>query len=80
MNKKVLINSKEKNLKHKKIIHSTIFIFTQTFLLIASYQILENDVILINYGLFFQEKDSLQINRCQFSKMNKLLPNLAIFL
>ena len=29
------------------------------FFLIASYQILKNDVILINHGSFFQEKDSL---------------------
>ena len=45
---------------------------------IASYQILKNYVILINHGSFFQEKDSLQLNRFQFSKMNKLLPNSAI--
>ena len=56
------------------------FIFTQTFFLIASYQILKNNVILINHGSLFQEKDSLQLNRFKFSKMNKLLQNSAICL
>ena len=51
--------------------HLTNFIFTRTFFLIASYQILKNDVILINHGSFFQEKDSLELNRFQRSKMNK---------
>ena len=60
--------------------HLTNFIFTRTFSLIASYQIFRNDVILMNHGSFFQEKDSLQINRFQFSKINKLLQNSAIFL
>ena len=41
--------------------------------LIASYQILKNYAILINYKSLFQEKDSLQFNHFQFSKMNKLL-------
>ena len=50
--------------------HLTNFIFTLTFFLIASYKILRNDVILINHGSFFQEKDSLQLNRFHFSKMN----------
>ena len=37
--------------------HLTNFIFTQTFYLIASYQILKTDVILINHGSsFFREK------------------------
>ena len=40
----------------------------------------KNDVILINHGSFFQEKDSLQLKRFQFCKMNKLLPNSAIYL
>ena len=51
----------KKNLKYRKIMHSTNLIFTRTFFLIASYQI-KNDVILINHGYFFQEKDSLQFN------------------
>ena len=58
--------------------HLTFFIFNRTFYLIASYQILRNDAILINYGSFFQKKDSLQLKRFQFSRMNKLLPNSAI--
>ena len=60
--------------------HLTNSIFTRTFFLIISYQIFKNDVILINHGSFFQEKDSLQLNRFQFSKINKLLPNSAICL
>ena len=57
--------------------HLINFISSRTFFLIASYQILKNDVILINHVLFFQEKNSLQLNHFQFSKMNKLLPNSA---
>ena len=55
-------------------------IFTRTFFLISLYQIKKNDMILINHGLFFRKKNSLQLNHFQFSKMNKLLPNLAICL
>ena len=33
------------------------------FFLLASYQILKNDVILINYGSFFQEKESIFGNK-----------------
>ena len=58
----------------------TKLMITTTFFLIVSYQILKNDVILINHGSFFQEKDSLQVERFQFSKMKKLLPNSAICL
>ena len=46
----------KKNLKFRKIIQLRNFIFTQTFFLIASYQIYKNDVILINHGSFFLEK------------------------
>ena len=53
--------------------HLTNFIFTRTFFLISTYQILKNDVILVNYGTFFQKKNSLKFNRFQFSKMNTLL-------
>ena len=60
--------------------HLTNFIFNPTFFLIASYQILKNDVIPINHGSFFQENDSLQLNRFQFCKMNNLLPNSTICL
>ena len=58
--------------------HLTNFIFVRTFFLIASNQILKSDVILINHGLLFQEKDFLQLNRFQFPRMNQLLPNSAI--
>ena len=60
--------------------HSANFIFTQTFFLNASYQIFKNYVILINHGSYFQDKDSLQLNRFQFSKINELLLNSAICL
>ena len=59
--------------------HLTNFIYARTLILIASYQIFKNHGILINHGLFFQEKESLQLYRIQFSKMNNLLPNSAIF-
>ena len=59
--------------------HLTTFIFSRTFFLKASYQIFKNDMILINRP-FFQEKDSIQLNRFQCSRMNKLLPNSAICL
>ena len=70
----------KKKLKYRKIILLINFIFAPTFFLIASYQILKNYAILINYNSHFQEKDSLQLNHFQFSKMNKLLSNSAIFL
>ena len=41
---------------------------------------LKNNVILMNHESYFQEKDSLLLNRFQFSKINKLLPNSAIYL
>ena len=50
------------------------------FLIIALYQFFKNDAILINHGSFFQEKDSLHLNRFQFLKMNQLLSNSAICL
>ena len=51
----------------------TNFIFTRTFFLIASYQILKNDLILINQESFFQEKESLQLYRSQFFEINSLM-------
>ena len=39
--------------------HLRNFIFTRTLFLIASYQILQNDAILINHESFFQEKRML---------------------
>ena len=70
----------EKNLKNKKIILLINFIFAPTFFLIASYQIWKNYAILVNHGSFFQEKDSLQLNRFHFSKMKQLLSDSAICL
>ena len=57
----------KKNLKHKKIILLINFIFVPTFFLIASYQILQNDAILISHESFFHEKESSQLYRSQFS-------------
>ena len=37
-------------------------------------------MIQINQESFFQEKDSIQPSRFHISKMNKFLPNSAIFL
>ena len=51
----------------------TNFIFTRIFLLIASYQILKNDMILINHELFFQEKESSQLYRSEFMEINSLM-------
>ena len=67
------------------LFHYVIFIITffgpiDNGLSIASYQILKNYAILINYKSLFQEKDSLPLNHFQFSKMNKLLLNSAICL
>ena len=62
------------------MMHLTNFISPPTFFLITSYQNLKYDVIQINHGSVFQEKDFLQLGRLQFSKMNKLLPNSAICL
>ena len=52
--------------------HLTNFIVSRTFYLYASCQVLKNDVILINHGSFFQEKNPLLFNRFQFSEMNKI--------
>ena len=48
----------------------TNFIFAQTYFLIASSQILKNDAILMNHGSFFSKKDSLQLDRFLFLKLN----------
>ena len=56
------------------------FYFYLIFFLTFYTKFFKNYVILINHGSFYQEKDSLQLNRFQFSKMNKLLPNSAICL
>ena len=63
----------EKNLKHRKIILSKNFIFAPTFFLIASYQIFKNYAILINYESFFQRKNSPQLHRFQFLKVNSIM-------
>ena len=42
----------------------------------ASYQILKNDVILINHGSFFQEKESSQLYRSQFLEKNSLMAEI----
>ena len=45
------------------------FYFCPNFFLIASYQILQNDAILINYG----KKESSQLYRSQFLKISSLM-------
>ena len=69
----------ERNLKHKKIMQLIKFILSQLFFyrFIPNFK---NDVILINHGPLFQEKDSLQHNHFQFSKMYKLFQNSVIYL
>ena len=67
-------------MEHRKIILLINFIFARTLVLIASNQVFKYYAILIKQGLFFQEQDSLQFDRFQFSKMNKLLVNSAVFL
>ena len=49
------------------------FYFCPKFFLIAWSQIRENYEILINYGSFFQENDSLQLDHFQFLKINSFL-------
>ena len=49
------------------------FYFCRTFFIIASYQILQNDAILIKHELFFQEKESSQLCRSQFLEINFLM-------
>ena len=60
----------------RKIMLLINFIFDLTFFLIASSQIFKNDAILINHGSFYQEKDSLQIDRFQCLKMNSLMAEI----
>ena len=43
------------------------------FFFSALYQILQNYAILINHELFFQEKESLQLYRSQFLKINYVM-------
>ena len=62
-----------KNLKCRKIMHLINCNFTWTFFLITSYEILKKDVILINHGSFFEEKESLQLYRSQFLEINSLM-------
>ena len=49
------------------------FYFCRTFFLIASYQILQNDAILINHESFFQKKESSQLYRFQFFEIKFLM-------
>ena len=39
----------------------------------AFYQMFKNGAILINHGSFFQEKDSLRLDRFQFFIINSLM-------
>ena len=51
----------------------TNFQVCRTFFLIASYQISQNDAILINYESFFKEKESSLLYRSQFLEINFLM-------
>ena len=53
--------------------HVKILFLPEISFLIVSYQILKSDVILINHESFFQEKESLQLYRYQFLKINSLM-------
>ena len=53
--------------------HLTNLIITWTFFNIASYQLLKNDMILINQESFFQEKGSSQLYYSQFVKIISLI-------
>ena len=59
----------EKNLKYRKIIFLTNFIFDPTFFHIASYQIWKNYAILINYESLFINKLLNLIIIYSFSKI-----------
>ena len=48
-------------------------LFFRTFFLVASYQILQNDAILLNHESFFQQKEFLQLYRSQFLEINSLM-------
>ena len=49
------------------------FYFHRTIFLIALYQILKNDAILIYHESFFQEKESSRLCRSQFLETNSLM-------
>ena len=49
------------------------FYFFRTFILIASYQILQIYAILINNESFLQKKESSQLYRSQFLEINSLM-------
>ena len=51
----------------------TNFHFCRTFFFIASYQILQNDAILINHESFFQDKESPQLYRSYYLEINSLM-------
>ena len=62
------INFHKKNFKYRKIILLINFIFAPTFFLIASYQILKNYAISINYKSLFQKKIPYNVTIFNFRK------------
>ena len=48
------------------------FFFDRAFFIIVSYQIVKNNVILLNDSLCFWKKDSLQLDHIQFLNINSL--------
>ena len=59
-------------LKHESSVFNK-FYFELHFFHIPFYQILKNGAILINRESFFQGKDSRQLDRFQFFKINSLM-------
>ena len=51
----------------------TNFYSCRTFFLVASYQILQNESILMNYESVFQENESSQLYRFKFLEINSLM-------
>ena len=67
-------------MKHKKKYIQQIIFLPRLFFLSLHTKLKKNYVIQINQESFFQEKDLIQPSHFHISKMNKLLPNSAIFL
>ena len=60
--------------------HLTIFFLPELLILLLHSKFKTNDVILINHGSFFQEKDFLQLKRFQISKIeNNKIYNYRFF-
>ena len=65
-----------KKIENRKVILLNNFTFFRTFILIASSHIFKNLAILMNHGLFFQEKESSQLYLSQFLEINSLMAEM----